>query len=271
MIGGRYRLERELSSGGFGTVWRAVDTVLGVGVAVKQVRLDPTASETERAKAVARAEHEARNSARLRDHPNIVTIHDVVTEDGTPWLVMRLVNGRSLHQELVARGRLDVNEVAPIAVAVLSALAAAHRAGIVHRDVKPANIMIAEDGTVMLTDFGIAKHHTDTAQTTFGVLIGSLPYMAPERLDGKDVPASDLFALGVTLYQATEGISPFARDSVTAAMSAVVLHTPEAPRRAGHLTALVLALLEKDHTRRPDAEAALALLDGTPPSPPPPP
>ncbi|GAA1956726.1 serine/threonine-protein kinase [Catenulispora subtropica] len=260
LIGGRYRLDRELAAGGFGTVWEAFDTTLRVGVAVKQVRLDPAATDAERAAAVVRAEHEARNAARLRDHPNIVAVHDVVTEGGTPWLVMQLVAGRSLQQELAARGRLAPDEAGRIAGGVLAALAAAHTAGIVHRDVKPANIMLADDGSVLLTDFGIAKHHADTVQTAHGTVIGSLPYMAPERLDGHSLAAGDLFALGVTLYEMTEGVSPFARDSLTAMMSAVVLHTPEAPKHAGSLTPLVQALLAKQHTDRPDAVAALALL-----------
>ncbi|GAA1973530.1 serine/threonine-protein kinase [Catenulispora subtropica] len=263
LIGGRYRLDRELAAGGFGTVWAAFDTALRVEVAVKQVKLDPSATGAERDKAVARAEHEARNAARLRDHPHIVAVHDVVTERGAPWLVMQLVAGRSLHQELAARGRLSPDEAGPIAEAVLSALAAAHDAGIVHRDIKPANIMLAYDGTVLLTDFGIAKHHVDTAQTTLGTVIGSLPYMAPERLDGRDLAAGDLFALGATLYEMTEGVSPFARDSMTAVMSAVVLQHPEPPKHAGYLTSLVLALLAKDHTARPDARTALAMIKGS--------
>jgi hypothetical protein len=266
VIGGRYRLDRELAAGGFGTVWRAFDTVLRVEVAVKQVKIDPTATGAERAKAVARAEHEARNAARLRDHPHIVAVHDVVTDQDAPWLVMQLVEGRSLGQELAVRGRLSPAEAGTIAAAVLSALAAAHEAGIVHRDVKPANIMLAADGTVLLTDFGIAKHHTDTAQTTHGVVIGSLPYMAPERLDGQNLPAGDLFALGATLYEMTEGASPFSRDSVTAIMTAVVLKAPEPPRNAGHLAPVMAALLAKDHTSRPTAREALALLGRTDPA-----
>jgi serine/threonine protein kinase len=176
---------------------------------------------------------------------------------------MRLVKGRSLHQRLVAGDPLRPDEAGRIAAGVLEALSAAHDAGIVHRDVKPANIMIADDGMVLLADFGIAKHHTDTTQTSRGMLIGSLPYMSPDRLNGQDLAAGDMFALGATLYEMTEGTSPFARETPTAIITAVALEQPSPPRNAGHLGPLIQVLLNKDPAGRPDARAALHMLSTT--------
>jgi serine/threonine protein kinase len=267
LLGNRYRLLSVLGSGGFGRVWSAYDETLRVEVAIKQVRLEPTATEAERAKLISRAEHEARNAAKLRDHPNVVTVHDVVIVDGAPWLVMRLVKGRSLAQELTDMGRIPVGEAARIAAGILGALSAAHAEGVIHRDVKPGNIMLAEDGSVLLTDFGIAKHETDTAQTSQSQLVGSLAYMAPERLQGQDLPASDLFALGATLYEAIEGASPFARATPIAVMGAVAMEQPAPPLHAAYLSTLILSLLEKDPSQRPDARSALDRVSGRmPPS-----
>jgi serine/threonine protein kinase len=172
--------------------------------------------------------------------------------------------GRSLAQELEARGRIEVGEAARIAAGILAALGAAHSAGIIHRDVKPGNIMLADDGSVLLSDFGIAKHHADTAQTSTSKLVGSLPYMAPERLKGQDLPAGDLFALGATLYEATEGVSPFHRDTPIAVMGAVALEQPTPPQNAGALGPLTLGLLDKDPDRRPTALNALRALAAPP-------
>ncbi|MFG2951824.1 serine/threonine-protein kinase [Streptomyces adustus] len=257
VVAGRFRLGRRLGSGGFGEVWSAYDERLRVEVALKRVRVDPQASDTERDAVLERAEEEARHAARLRDHPNIVTVFDVVADGGTPWLVMRLVQGRTLGQEIREHGPLGPVMARHVAAGVLSALEAAHASDVLHRDVKPANIMVAEDGTVLLVDFGIARGFTLTTQT---VLVGTLPYMAPERLNGKDSPAGDLFALGVSLYEATEGISPFARDTPTATMAAVALEEPPPPVRAGPLRGLITALLEKDPAKRPSATAASVLL-----------
>jgi serine/threonine protein kinase len=259
-VAGRYRLLEQLGSGGFGMVWRAHDEVLRVEVALKQVRVDPYASESERALILGRVRREARSAAKLRDHPNVVTVHDVVAEDGTPWLVMALVRGRSLSQELHEHGTLHPAEAGKVAAAVLAALAAAHAEGIVHRDVKPANIMIAADGTALLADFGIAKHHMDTTHTATGTMIGTLSYMAPERLDGHDLPAGDLFALGASLYEALGGVSPFTRGTTAATISAIVGYEPEPPPDAGYLGPLIIELLSKDPGRRPTAMQALARL-----------
>ncbi|MFG3438443.1 serine/threonine-protein kinase [Nonomuraea sp. NPDC047897] len=260
LVGGRYRLMTELGSGGFGRVWRARDEVLDVEVAVKELRLLSGMSQAEQDKRLERTEREARNAVRLRAHENVVAIYDIVP-DGLPWIVMELVDGRSLAEHVETRGPLPVDSAARVAVSLLAALDAAHRAGIVHRDIKPANVMLAGDGKVLLTDFGIAVHTTDTTLTTAGMLIGSPEYLAPERLRGIDgLPASDLFSLGVTLYQAVEGVSPFHRTTQPAALTAVLLEEPPPPRRAGRLAPLITRLLDKDPATRPTVEQALAML-----------
>lgn len=187
VVGGRYRLVKQLGSGGFGRVWRAYDEMLDVDVAVKEVWLPQqaaSASGAEHRERVVRAAREARNAAKLRDHPHVVAVHDVVIEDGTPWIVMRLVEGRSLEGHLRTDGPLPAPRAGEVAAALLKALKAAHTAGIVHRDLKPANVMLTDDGQVLLTDFGIAVHETDTRLTVTGGVIGSAEYMAPERLQG---------------------------------------------------------------------------------------
>ncbi|MFE6869568.1 serine/threonine-protein kinase [Kitasatospora sp. NPDC057692] len=261
LVGGRYRLVRPLGAGGMGQVWVARDEVLNIDVAIKELQLDEGGSEGGHEEAVARAIAEARHAAALRDHPNIVAVHDVVTEDGGPWTVMRLVHGRSLAQELRSRRVLPVEEAAAVAGGVLRALAAAHRIGIIHRDVKPSNIMLADDGTVLLTDFGIAKNHADTKLTATGSIVGSLEYVAPERFDGgRDTPAVDVFGLGATLYEMLEGMSPFRRDTAVAIMAAIALGEAPPPLRAGRLAPLLAALLAKAPEARPDAVRALAFL-----------
>ncbi|MFI9630931.1 protein kinase [Streptomyces sp. NPDC052042] len=271
VIDGRYRLIAKLGAGGFGEVWKAHDETLRIDVAVKAVRVPPAALAEEQAERLIRAAREARNAARLRDHPNIVAVHDVVVHRGVPWTVMQLVVGASLQEHLDAHGPLPVNSAETLASALLSALGAAHNAGIVHRDVKPANVMLAGD-QMLLTDFGIAVHQQDTALTGTGMLIGSAEYMAPERVRGKDgVPASDLFSLGVTLYQAIEGVSPFRRSTFEASLSAVLFDDPPQSQHAGRLTELITRLLNKVPDQRPTVVQAQALLsaarDHTPPPP----
>ena len=261
LIAGRYRLIEHLGTGGMGTVWRARDETLNLDVAVKEVRVDGN-------EAVKRALAEARNAAALRNHPNIVAVHDAVLDGGVPWMVMRLVDGRSLTEELEARGALHPGEVGRIAAGVLSALGAAHAAGIIHRDVKPANVLLARDGTVLLADFGIAKNHADTKLTATGSFIGTLEYLAPERLDGTpDTPAVDLWSLGATLFEAVEGTSPFRKDTPTATMAAVSFKPLPEPTHAGDLTGLIKALLDRDPTTRPDGAAALRMLTPPPTTP----
>ncbi|MFD8561707.1 serine/threonine-protein kinase [Streptosporangium canum] len=260
MVGGRYRLAAELGSGGFGRVWRARDETLDVDVAIKELQLPPGMPETERAERLARATREARNAARLRKHDGIVAIHDIVIDDGLPWIVMELVDGRSLSEHVEEHGPLPMGRAVEVAAALLTAIGAAHREGVVHRDIKPANVMLAGTGKVLLTDFGTAIHHTDTALTATGMVIGSAEYTAPERLRGSDgLPAGDLFSLGVTLYQAVEGISPFRRDTQEATLAAVLLDEAPAPQRTGPLTQLITRLLDKDPGRRPTVDEALAM------------
>ncbi|GGT30739.1 serine/threonine-protein kinase [Nonomuraea spiralis] len=260
VVGGRYRLADELGSGGFGRVWRARDETLDVDVAIKELRLPPWIPETERAERLARATREARNAARLRRHDGIVAIHDVVIDDGLPWIVMELIDGCSLSEYVEEHGPLPAGRAVEVAESLLTSIGAAHREGVVHRDIKPANVMLAENGKVLLTDFGTAIHHTDSALTATGMFIGSAEYMAPERLrGGDDLPAGDLFSLGVTLYQAVEGVSPFRRATQEATLAAVLLDEAPAPRRTGPLTQLITRLLDKDPSRRPTVDEALAM------------
>ncbi|MFD8870196.1 serine/threonine-protein kinase [Streptomyces sp. NPDC059590] len=265
LVAGRYRLIGELGSGGFGRVWKARDESLRVDVALKEVTLSQAGSGAERTERVNHAIHEARNAARLRTHPNIVAVHDVVREDDVPWIVMELVTGGTLDEEIRERGRVPAAEVWRIAQAVLGALGAAHAAGIVHRDVKPSNVMLADDGRVLLADFGIAVHDADTALTATGGVIGSLEYIAPERIGhGDDSPAGDLFSLGVTLYHAVEGVSPFHRATPTASVAAVMAHEPDPPKHAGELAGLLTRLLDKAPATRATVSEALAMLDTGP-------
>ena len=260
-IGERYRIIELIAAGGYGQVWRAHDERLGAPVALKQIKVDPTASPDERARLIARAEREARNAAALRDAPNVVAVHDVVTEDGLPWVVMRLVDGGSLAQVLERHPRLAPRDAVEVVQGVLEALRAAHRVGIVHRDVKPANIMLTSEGQVLLADFGIAKHRDDDASlTATGMVIGSLEYMAPERF-GSHPKANgaqgDLFSLGAVLFEMLEGRSPFRRPSVAATMAAVAFEPHPPLQNAGPLTALVEGLLAKNPDDRLTAEEAI--------------
>ncbi|GLW73251.1 hypothetical protein Kpho02_55500 [Kitasatospora phosalacinea] len=270
LVGGRYRLVRALGAGGFGSVWLARDETLGVDVAVKEVRLPPAGTAAERAELLERARREARHAARLRDHPHVVGVHDVVLDGGAPWTVMQLIVGRSLHERIAADGPLPVPEAVRVATAVLSALEAAHAAGIVHRDVKPANVLLADDGRVLLADFGIAVQQDQTALTTDGVFLGSLDYVAPERARGAvAAPSGDLFSLGATLYQAVEGRLPFRRDTPAGTLTAVLFDPPPPYALAGPLAPLLDGLLAKDPAARLTGPQAAALLAALPPTTPP--
>ncbi|WP_435060237.1 serine/threonine-protein kinase [Streptomyces sp. bgisy060] len=265
LAAGRYRLISLLGAGGFGRVWLARDHQLNVDVAIKEVYVPPGSTPEETAERVERAAWEARHAARLRNHPNVVAVHDVVVERGVPWTVMQYVRGRSLADEIRQNGPVEPALGESVALAMLAALAACHQANIMHRDVKPANIMLAEDGTVMLTDFGIAKRVGQSPMTGQDLVIGSLEYIAPERARGNPTtPASDLFSLGVTLYHATEGISPFDRGSGVASLSAVLMDELPTPVRAGErLTRVIEGFAVKDPERRMTADRAAAILRGS--------
>ncbi|BCK57647.1 serine/threonine-protein kinase [Nocardia wallacei] len=259
LLGNRYRLTERLGQGGMGTVWRAHDTVIDRDVAVKEPRLPEPLPEESRRTAFARLEREARAAAQI-DDPAVVTIFDVVSEDGRPWIVMELIEGRTL-ADVLTGGTLSPAAAARIGLAIVRALAAAHVRKVLHRDVKPSNVMLGPGGRVVLTDFGIAHIEGETPVTRTGALIGSADYTAPERVLGRvPGPESDLFALGALLYTAVEGFSPFWRQTRHATLQAVLRAEPQAPLHAGELTDLIMALLDKDPGKRPSAEAAAAVL-----------
>ena len=275
LVAGRYALSEVLGRGGMGTVWLATDRVLEREVALKEVTFSLDLTDEERTILRERTMREARAAARL-DHPCVTTVYDVVEEDGKPWLVMELVSARSLQEILEAQGPLPPAAVARIGLDVLAALDAAHRAGIVHRDVKPANVLVGQNGHACLTDFGIATTTGDSSLTTQGALIGSPSYMAPERVNGEEPrPPVDLWSLGATLYTAVEGRPPFARGEAMATMMSVVSEHPAPMLRAGPLEPVLRGLLTKDPATRSAAEQTRRQLDGVlagpPPGPPPPP
>ncbi|WP_068921542.1 serine/threonine-protein kinase [Planobispora rosea] len=260
VLAGRYRALQRLGAGGMGVVWRARDELLHREVAVKEVTFGPHLPEAQRAELRERTLREARAAARL-SHPSIVAVHDVIAQDGRPWIVMDLVRGHSLDQVIRARGPLPPERVAAIGLAVLDALALAHSRGIVHRDVKPANIMIDQDGGVLLTDFGIATLEGDVQLTSPDALVGSPGYIAPERLRGTgDGPAADLWSLGAALYAAVEGAGPFQRGTPVATLGAVLTQQTPYPSRAGELAPVLLAVLAKDPRERPGESALRAAL-----------
>ncbi|MCX3058181.1 serine/threonine-protein kinase, partial [Streptomyces beihaiensis] len=276
IVAGRYRVAERLGRGGMGTVWRAVDQRLGREVAVKELRSFSDADKAELAEQRTRMRREARAAARVR-HPGVVAVHDVTEDAGRPVIVMELVGGPSLQQVLTKHGPLEPTEAARIGAQVAEALAAAHRVGVLHRDVKPSNVLLERGGRVVLTDFGIAAldepgDGAATRLTRSGELVGSLDYLAPERARGAEPgPAADVWALGATLYAAVEGVAPFSRTSTWSTINAIVTEPPSAPVRAGALTAALAELLEKDPALRPDAERARRLLQavvaGTEPPP----
>ncbi|MBA3487954.1 MAG: serine/threonine protein kinase, partial [Longispora sp.] len=239
-----------MGSGGMGTVWKAYDQLLRREVAVKEVMIPAGTAPADREVLIERTLREARAAAGL-NHPAVVRVYDVVTEIGRPWLIMELLNARSIAEIVADDGPLSPRATSKIGLAMLGALEAAHAAGILHRDVKPANVLICDDGRCVLTDFGVARITRETALTTPGVVLGSPHYIAPERAMGASFgPPSDLFSLGVTLYAAVEGTPPFDRGNPIDTMHAVV-HTPhEVPVKAGPLAEVLDGLLEKDPLRR---------------------
>ncbi|MEU8683241.1 serine/threonine-protein kinase [Streptomyces sp. NPDC048611] len=263
MIGGRYRLGIRLGRGGMGTVWRATDEVLGRQVAVKELHLDEGTAESEARVQRERAMREARTVAGIK-HPNVIVVHDVVEQDGRPWIVMELVEGASLADRLQSGGPVAPREAARIGVALLGALRAAHTRGVLHRDIKPANVLM-ESGTgrVVLTDFGIAQVPGVTTLTDAGGFVGSPEYTAPERMSGHGTgPEADLWSLGVLLCAALSGASPFRRDSLGGVLHAVVYDEIELPESARPLHAVVGGLLEREPERRLGVAETERLLRG---------
>jgi eukaryotic-like serine/threonine-protein kinase len=274
VVAGRYSLTDVLGRGGMGTVWLATDRVLERQVALKEITFSIDLTDEERTILRERTMREARAAARL-DHPHVATVYDVVEEDGKPWLVMEHVSARSLQEIVESQGPLDPQAVARIGLDVLDALDAAHAAGIVHRDVKPANVLVDGDSGACLTDFGIATTTGDSSLTTHGALIGSPSYMAPERAYGDEPrPPVDLWSLGATLYAAVEGRPPFDRGEGMATLMAVVSEHPAPTLRAGPLEPVLRGLLTKDPAQRSSAAQARAqlqaVLDGAIPVAPPP-
>ncbi|MEU9173063.1 protein kinase [Streptomyces sp. NPDC048420] len=273
IINGRYRLLRTLGAGGMGRVWLAYDEELACEVAIKEIALpDAPMDATETAQRIARARSEARHAARLRGHPHVATVHDVVMYEGLPWIVMEYVPDAVDLQAVVRRsGPLPPAQVARIGLAVLDALTAGHRVGILHRDVKPANILLAPDASgdpyarVLLTDYGIAlqPESREPRLTATAGILGTPGYLAPERARGEPpTPAADLFSLGATLYATVEGHGPFDRHGEYATFTALLGEDPAPPVRAAELTPVLLGLLVKDPVRRFSPEAAKRGLEG---------
>ncbi|MFG2571351.1 serine/threonine-protein kinase [Streptomyces sp. NPDC048481] len=306
LVARRYRLVESIGQGGMGRVWRAVDEVLDRPVAVKEMRIDGMGSEDTRTRRE-RTLREARATARI-DHPHVVRVYDVVDEGERLWIVMELVAGRSLEQIMAEDGPLDPRETARIGLGLVTALREVHARGVLHRDIKPGNVLVEHGGRgagerlgddgpragegggqgdgrepgdrrgsgerrVVLTDFGIAAIQDAKALTMVGMLVGSPDYMAPERVSGRPQgPPSDVWSLGATLCAALAGNSPFARNGTLATLHAVLYEEPRLPPEAGPLHAVLAALLLKDPAARPtltDLEAVLAPIAFPPPAPPP--
>ena len=261
MIGGRYSLGREIGRGGMGAVWSGTDETLGRSVALKRIGVAPGGADTD----VLRAEREARLAARL-NHPHVVAVFDLVDEGDQQWMVMELVEGTNLSQIVKANGALPPDQIAPILAQVADALAAAHSAGIVHRDVKPSNILVAPDGNVKLTDFGIARTEADAALTQTGLVTGSPAYLAPEVATGSSATeASDIWSLGATLCHALTGAPPYdVGNNVMGALYRIVNDEPPRPASAGWLAPLLAATMVKDPARRWTAAQVRDFLEAGP-------
>ena len=268
VIAGRYRLKEPIGRGAMGTVWRAWDEILDREVAVKELRISDGLPPDERAKAYQRTHREARTAARL-SHPGVVTVFDVAEEDGRPWIIMELVAAPSLDQIIAHDGPLPPHRAARAGRQLLAALATAHAAGVLHRDVKPSNVLLADGGRAVLTDFGIATFQGDPRLTQTGMVMGSPGFTAPERIQGNPAtPASDLWSLGATLYAAVEGDGPFdgAGGAITTMSAIINSDPPSAPSAAG-LGAVIDALLRRNPADRPDAATAARMLGAMGPLP----
>ncbi|MGX1883445.1 serine/threonine-protein kinase [Streptomyces sp. NPDC055287] len=261
LLAGRYRLGAVLGRGGMGTVWRAVDETLGRTVAVKELRFPTSIDEEEKRRLITRTLREAKAIARIRNN-GAVTVYDVVDEDDRPWIVMELIEGKSLADVVRQDGLLTPRRAAEVGLAILDVLRSAHREGILHRDVKPSNVLISEDGRVVLTDFGIAQVEGDPSITSTGMLVGAPSYISPERARGhKPGPAADLWSLGGLLYASVEGTPPYDKGSAIATLTAVMTEPLDPPKNAGPLEEVIYGLLAKDPDQRLDEAGARALLN----------
>jgi eukaryotic-like serine/threonine-protein kinase len=255
VIAGRYRLSSLLGTGGMGSVWLAEDAVLQRAVALKKLsgRDDDRPSALQEARAAARS-----------THPGVVRVYDIVREGDEDWIVMEALSGRPLSEMIRERGRLPLDEVARIAVQLVSALQAIHAADLVHRDIKPSNVQVCEDGRVVITDFGLTSACGAWGGLRVGAVAGSLSFMAPETLmEGIFGPASDLYALGVTLYMAIEGRPLFDPRGPLALLDSVLSAQPEPAVHAGGLESVLDGLLDKDPGQRMDAARARSSLRAT--------
>jgi hypothetical protein len=260
LIARRYELVRELGRGGMGVVWEGRDTLLNRQVAIKEVVLPDGLSPGDQERQLMRTVREARTAAKL-NHPSVVAIYDVVEEGGRPWIVMELVLHPTVEQVVLSTGALPVREAADIGRQVLSALRAAHAAGVLHRDVKPSNILLADDGRAVLTDFGIATVEGDASLTRTGMVTGSPSFLAPERVRAAEAgPASDLWSLGATLYACMVGRSPFERGDPMATLNALLTEEPDYRRIPPAMHPVLRGLLRKEPEDRVDAEEADRLL-----------
>ncbi|MFF2410195.1 serine/threonine-protein kinase [Streptomyces sp. NPDC058092] len=261
LLAGRYRLGEVLGRGGMGTVWRAVDETLGRTVAVKELRFPSAIDEDEKRRLITRTLREAKAIARIRNN-GAVTVYDVVDEDDRPWIVMELIEGKSLAEAIREDGVLTPKRAAEVGLAILDVLRSAHREGILHRDVKPSNVLIAEDGRVVLTDFGIAQVEGDPSVTSTGMLVGAPSYISPERARGhKPGPPADLWSLGGLLYASVEGTPPYDKGSAIATLTAVMTEPLDPPKNAGPLEEVIYGLLARDLDQRLDDAGARALLN----------
>src|SRR3954451_6553805 len=250
LVAGRYRLHEPVGSGGMGRVWVARDEMLDRAVAFKEFVPPEWMTDAGRTRLRDRTLREARSAARL-NHPHVVRIYDVVHAEDLPWIVMEYIPSRSLHQVINEDGPYPPAGAARIGLAVLDALNAAHRAGVLHRDVKPHNVLIGLDGRVVLTDFGLATFVDDGSVTGPGLVVGSPQYVSPERArDGASTVESDMWSLGATLYAAVEGRSPYARESAMSTLMALATQPPDPPEKAGPLGPVLLGLLRHDPTAR---------------------
>jgi len=268
LVAGRYRLAERVGRGGMGTVWRAEDEVLDRQVALKQLHTQPHLSDDEVATLYERTRREARSAARVV-HPNVVVVHDVVEDGGRPCIVMEYVPAPTLADLLKGGHTLPPEEAARIGLGMIAAVRAAHAAGVLHRDIKPGNVLLGAGGRIVLTDFGIARTTGTSTLTQTGEMVGSIEFMAPERIRGRQPgPSSDLWSLGATLYQAVEGHPPYQRDTPMETAYAIAVDPPAPMRQAGPLEPLIEILLSRNPEDRPTAEqterALLATWSGGP-------